>query len=194
MISAYGLLPVLLLALVLLVSAQGTAQTTFLGIGPTYTIPQDTFARTNGPALGVDLTYESRKYCQLWFGLRFNYTHNVVGDSISPDFHRRPYYTDAVSLAPTARFFFSKPLDFPLYLQGMVHFSSIATSDTASGASTAGLGAGIGAGYLLMYNSDCCNWFLDLYAHYQAPNLILRSGERPVLPAIVVGLNFNYSL
>lgn len=194
MTRVYGLLPGLLVALALLFSPRASAQTTFLGGGPTYTLPQGSFAESNGNAWGGLLTYESRKYCQLWFGLRLHYTHNVPLDTAAPEFTGGPYYTDAVSLAPTARFFFTKPLEFPLYLQGMLHFSSISTSDSLSTASPVGLGVGIGAGYLIMYDSDCCNWFFDIYAHYQVPNLILRSSERPALPALVVGLNFNYSL
>lgn len=178
----------LALALFLIALAVGDlpAQTLFLGLGPTYAIPQGSFEETNKESFGGSLVIGSRKYCQLWTGLRLGYT----------EYQRRTdttsnYYTEAITLSPEARYFFAQPLDFPLYVHGMLTFSGISGTDSAT---RTGLGGGLGLGYLLFYDSNCCNWFLDLYANYHAPNLILRSDLRPSLSAIVVGVNLNFGL
>lgn len=178
----------LALALFFLALAAGDlpAQTLFLGLGPTYAIPQGKLEETNKGSFGGSLVIGSRKYCQLWTGLRLGYTEYQRQTDTT-----RNYFTEAITLSPEARYFFAQPLDFPLYMHGMLTFSGISGTDSAT---RTGLGGGLGLGYLLFYDSNCCNWFLDLYANYHAPNLILRSDDRPALSAIVVGINLNFGL
>lgn len=182
--------PLLLLSILamLLLSVVGVSaqSTSFVGIGPVYSLPQDTFSVSNKPAFGGSLVYVSRKYCQLWPGVRINFTANQAREDTT-----RIYYQNAISISPDVRYFFTKPTEFPLYVNAMIHFGGISGTDSAS---RTGLGIGGGLGYLLHYDSDCCNWFLDLYAQYQAPNLILRSDDRPLLTSILLGLSFNLSL
>jgi hypothetical protein len=173
--------------LLLLAAPSGVqGQTLFVGLGPTYSIPQGRLADSNVASFGGSVLLGSRKYCQLWTGLRLSYT----------AYQRRTdttlgYYENAITLSPEARYFFVQPIDFPLYVHGMLSFSGISGTDSAS---RTGLGAGLGLGYLLFYDSNCSNWFLDLHANYQAPNLILRAASRPSLPAIAVGLSLNLRL
>jgi len=175
-----------LLLLLLATTATRAQKTTFIGLGPTYTLPLDTFGITNGNAVGGTLLYESRKFCQIWFGLRLSYTRNVAKDD-----RTRFFYQDQIVLAPETRYFFAEPTTFPLYIVANVQMSSIAGTDSAS---RTGLGLAGGLGYLLIYENDCCNWFLDLSAQYQTPNLILRSELRPILSSIVLALTFNLSI
>ena len=175
----------LLLLLVATVTAMGQ-KTTFIGVGPVYTLPLDTFGITNDNAIGGTLLYESRKYCQIWFGARLSYSAHRAKDQTL-----RVFYEDEVILAPEARYFPVEPMKFPLYVIGNLQMSSISGTDSAA---KAGLGGGGGLGYLLMYDNDCCNWFLDFSARYQAPNLFLRSDRRPTLTSIVLALTFNISL
>jgi len=183
----HDLMKLCMIAAAFLISAGGlSAQTLFLGLGPTYSMPQGIFDSTNQASYGGTLVIGSRKYCQLWTGLRLSYTEYQRRDESA-----RSYYTEAVTLSPEARYFFAQPLDFPFYIHGMLSFSGISGTDSAS---RTGLGAGLGLGYLLFYNANCCNWFIDLYANYQVPNLILRSDLRPGLSAIVIGANFNFGL
>lgn len=180
-----------LVGLLLLVGAASASgqSTTFLGAGPTYTLPLDTFAVTNDNALGGTLLYESRKFCQIWFGVRLSYTANRVKEKTGEKI--RLFYEDQIVLAPEARYFFAQPTSFPLYLVGNLQLSNIAGADSAS---RAGLGLAGGLGYLLEYDNDCCKWFLDFSAVYQAPNLLLRSSRRPTLSSILLALTFNISI
>ncbi|MEP7218760.1 MAG: hypothetical protein ABI876_07570 [Bacteroidota bacterium] len=162
------------------------AQTTFVGFGPTYSLPQASFDSTNKGSFGGSVVYASRKYCQLWTGLRLSYTSFQRKTDTT-----RSYYTTSVMLSPEARYFFAQPLDFPFYVHAMLNLSGIGGTDSAT---RAGLGLGLGVGYLLFYNSNCCGWFLDLHAQYQLPNLILRDSSRPSLPSILIGLSFNLGL
>jgi hypothetical protein len=174
------------LLLVLAIGSGARAQTTFLGIGPTYSIPMGTFDTTNTGSFGGTVVLGSRKYCHLWTGLRLSYTaFRKKTDSTEL------YYSSGVFLSPEARWFPALPTDFPFYVQGMLTLGGIGGTDSAS---HAGLGVGGGIGYLLFYDSNCCGWFLDLYVRYDVPNLILRSSLRPSLPVVVAGLSFNLGL
>ncbi len=175
-----------LLVLLLALHSRASAQTLFVGIGPTYSIPQGRLADSNDASFGGMILIGSRKYCQLWTGLRLGYTaYQRTSDTV------RGYYDEAITISPEARYFFAQPLDFPLYLHGMLTLSGISGTDSAS---RAGVGAGVGLGYLLFYDSNCSTWFLDLFANYQFPNLFLRSEQRPVLSALAVGLSLNLRL
>ena len=162
------------------------AQTMFVGLGPTYSVPQGTFDTTNRGSFGGSLVIGSRKYCQLWTGLRLSYTEYQRRTDTT-----RNHYTESVTLSPEARYFFAQPLDFPLYVHGMLTFSGISGTDSAT---RTGVGAGVGLGYLLFYDSNCGPWFVDLHASYQVPNLIFRSEDRPSLSAIVAGISINFRL
>lgn len=174
------------LVLLLAASAVAPAQTLFVGLGPSYSIPQGRLADSNQASFGGSVLLGSRKYCQLWTGLRLNYTAYQKKTDTT-----RGYYNDAITLSPEVRYFFVQPLDFPLYVHGMLSFSGISGTDSAS---RSGLGGGLGLGYLLFYDSNCSDWFVDMYANYQFPNLFLRADARPSLSAIAVGLSLNLRL
>lgn len=178
----------LLFLLIGATSALGQS-TTFLGIGPTYTLPLDTFGMTNDNAPGGTLLYESRKFCQIWFGIRLSYTANNVKTTSGERI--RFFYEDQIVLAPEARYFFAEPTSFPLYVVANAQLSSIAGSDSAA---RAGMGLAGGLGYLLLYDNDCCNWFLDFSALYQSPNLLFGSGRRPTLNSILLALTLNIAI
>ena len=162
------------------------AQTLFTGFGPTYSIPLDTFGVSNRASFGGSALIESRRYCQLWTGLRLGFTqYRPKNDTV------RSYYRNALSISPEARYFFAQPLELPLYVQGMVTLSGIGGTDSVS---RVAVGLEGGVGYLLFYDSNCCGWFIDLHARYQRPNLFFRSEERPSLSSLLVGLSFNLAL
>ena len=172
--------------LLLAIGSGASAQTLFMGLGPTYSIPQGTFDTTNKGSFGGTLVVGSRTYCHLWTGLRLGVTaYQPKTDSTEL------YYENAITISPEARWFPDLPTSFPFYVQGMLTFSGIGGTDSAS---RVGFGAGAGIGYLLFYDSNCCGWFLDLYARYDIPNLFLRSDDRPALHAIVAGISFNLGL
>lgn len=162
------------------------AQRVYLGFGPTYSVPTRPLDTTTMESFGGAVVIGSRKYCHLWAELRAGYTALRRSDTSRPLF-----YEHAVTLSPSARWFPVEPTSLPFYVQGMVSASRIGGSDSAS---VLGLGLGGGVGYLLFYDSNCCGWFADLYAQYQAPNLLLRSDRRPSLESVVLGLNINFSL
>ncbi|GAB1430136.1 hypothetical protein MASR2M18_09690 [Ignavibacteria bacterium] len=143
------------------------------GAGVTYALPQNKFADVNKGSLGGTAALFSRRYCNLWFGLRLDYTSFQEKDSIVKS------YSDAFAFSGEARYFFSPPTELPLYLQADITVSGIDGKDSAN---TSGFGGAIGAGALLFYDKHCCDWFIDLNARYNAPNIFLRSDIRPVLP------------
>ncbi|MES2767452.1 MAG: hypothetical protein V4642_16370 [Bacteroidota bacterium] len=158
----------------------------FVGAGPVYSLPQGTFADVNKPSVGGTAFVGSRKYCNLWTGLRLDYIpYSVVDDATS-----LISYGDAVMLSPEFRYFFKPATEFPVYLQGMMIFSGIKGTDNAS---RTGLGAGAGIGGLLFYDTNCAGWFIDGNVRYMAPNL-LRADARPSLNAINASISINFGL
>ncbi len=152
-----------------------------IGAGPTYAMPQGKFLDVNKNSIGGTLALHTRRFCHWWFGLRIDYTPFKAKDTLSL------FYADAVLFSGEARYFFSPPTELPIYLQADITMSGINGRDSLS---PSGLGVAFGAGALLFYDKDCCDWFIDINARYQTPNRFLRSEIRPELPF----LHFNASI
>jgi hypothetical protein len=176
----------LLLAVCLLVLPSLLKAQLFIGAGPMYSLPQGEFADANQASVGGTLFVGSRKYCNLWSGLRLDYIPYSAKDNSTSLIS----YGEAVMLSPELRYFFSPATELPFYLQGMLTFSGIKGTDEAS---RTGLGAGVGLGGLLFYDTNCTGWFIDGNVRYMLPNL-LRAEERPSLNAINASISINFGL
>ena len=63
----------LIILLALFINIHKTEAQNYIGLGAVYSIPVIDFADINGQSVGGALVYESRRYCNLWYGLRFEY-------------------------------------------------------------------------------------------------------------------------
>ncbi|HYF04115.1 MAG TPA: hypothetical protein VEC36_12100 [Patescibacteria group bacterium] len=168
----------------LLCTAKANAQL-LVGAGPVYSLPLSDFADYNKASFGGTVFIGSRKYCNLWTGMRLDYiAYSQVDPAVTP-----VYFQDALVLSPEFRYFFSPATEFPVYLQGMLSFSGIKGTDEAS---RTGLGAGGGVGIVFPYSTNC-DWFIDANVRYMAPNL-LRSDDRPALSSLTASITFNFGI
>lgn len=158
----------------------------FVGAGPVYSLPQGEFSDANKASIGGTVFVGSRKYCNLWSGIRLDYIRYAVDENTT----QLRSFGDAVLLSPEVRYFFKPATELPVYIQGMLTFSGIKGTDEAS---RTGLGAGAGIGGLLFYDANCTSWFIDGNVRYMAPNL-LRAEERPALNSIVASVSINFGL
>lgn len=158
----------------------------YIGLGPTFSIPDGDFSELNNESIGFSINLESRAYCKLWYGFRIDRISYLEGDNL-------PIGTDfvesAFNLSPNIRFNFlnSDCYDthvFP-YLQAGTTLSIIRTAENTE---PFGWGAFGGAGMLIGFNFlDLC-WSADFNASYNSPNWWLRDENRDVLNSINVGL------
>lgn len=169
----------------------------FVGIGPGFSIPeQQDYRQVNRNSFGGTLLLMNRSFCQLWYGVRLDYSPLRQRDDRPAN---RYAFASSTTIAAEARFFPVEPTRLPVFIAGTLGFNGTGTDpDTrlpgTEPGSPAGLGYSLGAGIALPYSSNCCGWFLTLIARYNVPNGILRSSYRPPLSCWDVGLLLNVSL
>lgn len=181
----------IILVIIFFLSAKfNAAAQVHLGAGPEYFMPLSEAGKVNEDSPGVSLVFESRKYCNLWYGFKIDYISlNKIKDIDSA------YFKDAFVFSPEFRYVFtygdcSHPA-INFYAQGLVNISSIGGWDNAG---RLGLGAGLGGGasvpFVLL--KKCCA--VDLNVLYQAPNFILRADNRAKIQFFSIGLIFSMGL
>jgi len=183
---------IILLMSILLLSFEFSAAQLYVGAGPEYMIPQDQLSNVNQESFGVSVQLESRRYCNLWYGLRFDYLSLEKLEDLAEDVN---YFEDALLISPELRWsFLGKDCftgKFLPYIQGMLTISSIGGTDNLN---RLGLGMGGGAGFALGFTLlDLC-WMIDLNAIYSAPNAIWRAEGRHNLQSINLSLNLSVGL
>jgi hypothetical protein len=181
---------IIVLISIILLSAEVVSAQLYIGAGPEYAIPQDQLAEVNQESFGVTLQLESRRYCNLWYGLRFDYIFLEKIEDFDEDIN---FFEDAVLISPQIRWsFLGKDCftgKFLPYIQGMLTISSIGGTDNLN---RLGLGMGGGGGIAIGFTIfDLC-WMADLNAIYSAPNAIWRAEPRHNLQSI--NLSFNLSV
>lgn len=182
----------LLLFSILLLSAPGLFGQLYVGAGPEYIIPQDQLSKVNQESFAVNLHIESRMYCNLWFGMRFDYLFLEKADNLLEETN---YFEDAFLISPEIRWsFLGKDCytgKFLPYIQGMCTISSIGGTDNLS---RLGFGMGGGGGVALGFQLFELCWMADLNAIYAAPNAIARADGRHNLQSINLSLNLSVGL
>jgi hypothetical protein len=160
----------------------------YVGIGGDYIIPLAKLNDVNLETYGFNLQLESRNFCKLWYGLRFDYIWLDKKLPVKDD-----YYESMLLISPKVRYNFlsNNCTDYTgkiaPYLQGMLTISSIDGSDKKN---LMGFGGAAGGGIALGFQLFKTCMMFDLNALYSAPNFIARASGRPSLQMI----NFNISL
>ena len=178
--------------LVLFIMSFGVARSQFyLGVGPEYIVPMGKFADMNKSAVGFNLQYESRNYCKLWYGFRFDYMSLDSAD----DNKTGIYVENALLLSPTLRYNIlgddCYKYNYVFYVQGMLHISSIGSTDELNRMGLGG-GLGVGAAYSFSFLKRC--WMIDLEGLYSAPNVIYRVDGRESLQSLNISLTLSVRL
>lgn len=162
----------------------------YLGAGLENIIPQGTFKEINKQSLGIAFQIQNREFCNLWYGIRIDYSEldsleNVrVGTNV---------FDKYFALSPEIRYvwLFSQQRSyddsFYIFVNGLLTFSLISRRqnvDESNWALGGSLGGGIGFGFQLL---KLC-WIVEMNGQYASPNFILRDNNRTKLTA------FNFSL
>ncbi len=166
--------------------------TSFLGIGAQYLIPYGDLDEFNESAFGFNLKLESRAFCNVWHGIKLEYTKLSAKDSIVDRIH---YFKSYFGLGYNVKYVLwgsaCKGSFILPYIQGGLQFSGIDGTDKKS---LLGLGGRIGAGAafpFVVYNR-CCS--VDLDADFNAPNAFLRAEGRENIQMINVGLTLSVGI
>ncbi|MBM2813424.1 MAG: hypothetical protein HW421_186 [Ignavibacteria bacterium] len=155
-----------------------------------YSLPMGKFKTVNDNGTGYGVTVESRKYCELWYGLTIEkYKYDTI--SGKPTIH----YNEIVQISPHLKYVFvpASCAKFAIqpYIIGALIFSTIEGNDTES---ILGCGASLGGGICMPFKLFKFCWSLEINAQYSAPNFILRADGRPSLEAVNIGALISIGL
>jgi hypothetical protein len=162
----------------------------YFSLGGMNVVPISKFKETNKPSLGFNLQFQDRSFCNLWYGFRFDYSKL---DSLENVPIGTNFFNSYLLFSPEIRYvyLFSPKLNyddtFYLFLQGLLHFSSI-TRKQATDESNLGLGGSLGGGIGFCFNFFSLCWSLEFDALFSSANFILKSNQRPSLT------NYNFGL
>jgi len=183
---------IILIISIFILTVEFSAAQIYLGAGPEYIIPQDQLSNVNQESYGVTVQLESRRYCNLWYGLRFDYVFLEKLEDLPDGVN---FFEDAFLISPELRWSFLGKDCFTgkllPYIQGMLTISSIGGTDELN---RLGLGMGGGAGVAIGFTLfDLC-WMADLNAIYSAPNAFWRAEGRHNLQSINLSINLSVGL
>lgn len=178
-----------IVAILVLMPMQAPGQFYF-GAGPSLKVPVEKFADANDISPGITILLESRRFCNLWMGLRADY---FFLDSLDG---AENYYEQAFYFSPELRYVFTSgdictAGSIQPYIQAMLTVSAIGGTDRKNRLGM-GLGAGAGIAMPFVWLKHC--WAVDINALYLAPNFIFKDDERPALNSFTIGLGISVSL
>jgi hypothetical protein len=183
---------ILIIALIAFAFPFTSTGQTYIGGGAGVVTPIAELANTNQMSYRYHIQIESRRFCNLWYGLRIDYVDFKEKDDLDKN---TDYYTNAMYFSPEIRYnFLSENCfdNFALpYAQVMLTISSIGNTDETG---RMGLGGGIGGGLLFPFRLWGACWGVDLNALYTAPNFISSSGNRYSLQSVDVSLSLSVSI
>ncbi|MCX7908741.1 MAG: hypothetical protein N2560_04400 [Ignavibacteria bacterium] len=162
----------------------------YFSIGGMNLVPTSKFKETNKPSLAFGFQLQDRSFCNLWYGVRFDF---AKLDSLENVPIGTNYFSSYFLFSPELRYVFilsgknSYDDTFYLFLQGLLNFSSISRKYEVD-ESNLGLGASGGLGLGFCFNLFKLCWAIEFDALYSSPNFILKSSKRPTLT------NFNFGL
>ena len=175
-----------------ILSPMKTYSLIYVGVGGDYIVPMGKLSDVNLDAFGFNLQLESRTFCKLWYGLRFDYVSFEPTKPISEH-----YYESMMLISPKVRYNFlaGDCHDYTgkivPYVQGMLTISSIDGTDKKT---LMGFGGGAGGGFALGFQMFKTCMMMDFNALYSAPNFIARADGRPPLQMINVSLTLSVGL
>lgn len=167
------------------------SQGLYLSVGGDYFIPTVNFDKYTENSPGVNIEIIGKRYCKLWYGLRFDYI-QLQQKSNSEGLE----FTDNYSLSPVVKFapFTSDCYDNKLipYLTGMLNIGMIEGNDDVETGMGLGVTGGIGLAYNFKLFGRCM--MLEAEGNYACPNAILRDKKRNTMQSFNVGLNLSVAL
>lgn len=167
------------LTLFLLIGYAKSNSQFYVGGGAEYIIPAGESADIMQEAIGLNLQFENRSVCWLWFGLHTSYS------SLEPveDYPLSlPYYESVLTISPTVRFNpFSMNCDtynWVPFLKGQLNLGLVDNTDELS---KFGVGTTFGAGLAYSFNLFEQCWMVEGGMDWSSPNnIILAEGREPL--------------
>ena len=89
----------LLFFLLLLYNSPKLESQIYFGFGPSYMLPQTNFKEVNKETFGLNVQLESRVYCKIWYGVRFDYHTLAKVDKIVPE-----YFEEYLMISPQIKY------------------------------------------------------------------------------------------
>ncbi|MGQ9818759.1 MAG: hypothetical protein ACUVQ1_02370 [Candidatus Kapaibacteriales bacterium] len=162
----------------------------YFGVGLENIVPQNEFKNMNKQSIGIALQIQNRTFCNLWYGVRVDYSKL---DSLENVLVGTNVFDKYFALSPEIRYVWllserhSYDDSFYLFANALLSLSSITrrqNTDESNWGLGGLLGVGIGFGFQLL---KLC-WILEMNGLYGSPNFIFKDNLRPTLTA------FNFSL
>lgn len=164
----------------------------YVGFGPTYHLLQNPTSKTNENTIGLMAEFESRYFCNYWFGFNVNYLATERQEELS---EFAPHFENAIMLSPKFRYVFSfnemPAYDVNPYIFANLHLGAINNTDERGAMS---LGSGIGAGVTIAFDAGKNCFMLDLGANYSGYNNIYKASERDDFNTLQIYLILSYRL
>lgn len=164
----------------------------YVGFGPSYHVLQEPTSNTNPNDIGLMAEFESRYFCNYWFGLNLNYIALERGDDLTD---QEPFFENAIMLSPKFRYVFSftdmPVFDFNPYIFANLHLGMIQNNDQLGSMS---LGSGIGAGTTIAFDANDNCYMIDLGFNYSGYNNIYKANGRADFNTLQVYLILSYRL
>lgn len=185
-----------LFALFVLFASGSSASPFYFGFGVENVIPQGKFKEMNKQSIGFALQIQNRGFCNLWYGLRFDYSKL---DSLEEAKLGSNVFEKYFALSPEIRYVWllsnrhNYDDSFYLFANGLLSLSSISRRQETNESNWGfggSFGGGIGFGFQLF---KLC-WTLELNGQYASPNFILRDSNRPKLSAFNFGVFLGVKL
>ncbi len=167
---------IVLLAVGLLACTDALSQT-FLGVGVGAAAPTTQYTERSNLGFHGELQYGINRFCDWWPVITLNHGRYAAPDTLSP---LTAAYPGATSFQANLRWFPWGSQNVPLYAS-LGTGLSVVTGEDQEG--VLGMPGTIEAGYLLNYDTPCCDWFVAISARYTAYNM-LRDLDRPHLSGL----------
>lgn len=161
----------------------------YFGLGGSYNMPYKNLENFNESAFGARLELLNKEYCNLWYGIKFDYFSLERKEQVFPYFENTLLVQPEIKYAPFVEDCYDNKL-VP-YIQANITMSSISGTDDQS---KLGLGYGFGAGVCYNFKLfDKC-FMLDLDGLYSLPNNIYKPENRMKIETLNVGLTLSVNL
>lgn len=173
--TIWGLIRLTLVCLV--VHHVGASGQTFLGIGLGASLPQTEYSQRANTGYHGELQYGINRFCDWWPVMTLNYGHYAIPDTLNAN---TAGYPTTASFQANLRWFPWGSTCVPLYASLGTGLSIVTGEDNEG---VVGMPGTIEAGYLINYDTPCCDWFVTISARYTAFNM-LRDLDRPHLSGL----------
>lgn len=181
-----------ILFILTIVFASSSYASFYVGFGPSYHLLQEPTSNSNPNDIGLMAEFESRYFCNYWFGINLNYVGLEKADDLTD---QDPFFENAIMLSPKFRYVFSftdaPNYDFNPYIFANLHLGMIQNNDELGSMS---LGSGIGAGLAIAIDANDNCYMLDLGLNYSGYNNIYKANGRDDFNTLQFYMILSYRL